>query len=204
MGTRKTAIYFGHSTAIVQSREVERIIRSNFDVVFASHFDFGDRVDQEKLARLGADFLFSFGPLLVREPLLNSIVIAPINFHPAPPRWPGRGSAAMAIMEGDADFGVTAHVMVKEIDAGPILKVRRFSISEVDEAQQVKEKGLRCVPRLVRSVVEDLRKNGWRPQPNGDTWERKAIKKADVEALIRSRSGDRALITGQMSVVSAR
>ena len=188
----RTAIYIGHATA-GQSREVERRIRSTFNVVLARHLDFGDYVDERELARLRADFLFSFGPHIVRGPLLHSIGTAAINFHPAPPTCPGRGSASRAIFNGYAEFGVTAHLMVEEIDAGPILRVHRFPILSDDDAGVLRAKAFEHVPELVRTVIADLRQNNFRrPEPNGEVWSGPANRKKDVEALIHITAGDSA------------
>lgn len=51
-----------------------------------------------------------------------------LNFHPAPPEYPGVGSASIALFDKRTVHGVTCHVMTEEFDAGTILQVRRFKI----------------------------------------------------------------------------
>jgi len=190
VNTKPTAIFFGHSGARKASLEAEMILRNYCELLFVRTFDFSDQksFDQSPLAELQADFLFSFGPLLVREPLLSSLKMASINFHPAPPRWPGRGSCSMALFEGDIEFGVTAHLMKKEIDAGSILRVVKFDISKSDNEDSLRQKSFNQIPALVDLVLRDLWQNQWQPQPNGMNWQRKALKKAEVNAITRTFS----------------
>lgn len=69
------------------------------------------------------DFLVvvSYGQLLSDE-VLAWPKIMPINVHPSLlPRWRGATPLNHAILEGDAETGVTIQIMSKEMDAGPIL-----------------------------------------------------------------------------------
>lgn len=53
-----------------------------------------------------------------------------VNFHPAPPEYPGVGSASLALYDGRKYHGVTAHIMTERYDAGPIIRVQRFLIPQ--------------------------------------------------------------------------
>jgi methionyl-tRNA formyltransferase len=191
---RRSAIFFGHAGASDESAAIEKLLRLNFDVVFSHQLSFDDQnaFDQEELSIHKADFLFSFGPLIVRKPLLDSIQIAAINFHPAPPRWPGRGSCSMAILHGDKEFGATAHVMYPQVDAGPILKVIRFPIFEYDDAISLRCKAFAHMPILVQLVLNDLSQNQWQLKPCNHQWERKAVKKKDSLEMLRIAREDNA------------
>lgn len=50
------------------------------------------------------------------------------NFHPGPPQYPGWAPAHFALYDRATEFGATAHVMVEQVDAGPIVDVARFAI----------------------------------------------------------------------------
>ena len=50
------------------------------------------------------------------------------NFHPGPPEYPGWAPSHFALYHRETIFGVTAHVMVERVDAGPIVGVTRFPI----------------------------------------------------------------------------
>jgi methionyl-tRNA formyltransferase len=186
---KKTAIYFGWATSDI-SRQVLEILSKDFKIVFSHHCAFEDRLDQEKLTKLSADFLFSFGPLIVRKPLLESISLASINLHTAPPRWPGRGSVSFALFHGDKEFGVTAHLMNEEVDSGPILRVLRFPILKNDSVETIHEKTLRKIPELTQRIVDDLKKNDWKIILSHESWKRKATRQRDLLELMQIKDDD--------------
>lgn len=187
---KPTAIYLGWTDSSI-SKEVEDILRESFELKFVSSFKFGETTDQETLAKLAPQFLFTFGPLIVRQPLLTSPSIAAINFHTAPPKWPGRGSCSHALLSQDTEFGVTAHLLSEAIDAGPILRVLKFPITQDDDAESLHEKTLRKIPELVKATILDLRSNNWQPIiQNDETWERKALKQKELFQLMKIDESD--------------
>ncbi|MBX9879488.1 MAG: hypothetical protein K2Y22_13590 [Candidatus Obscuribacterales bacterium] len=186
---KPTAIYLGWTNSQT-SKDVEDRLKESFELVFASSFSFNEKTDQEALAKLAPQFVFAFGPLIVREPLLTSPSIAAINFHTAPPKWPGRGSCSMALLEGDNEFGVTAHIMDKGVDTGPILRVLRFPIEKDDDAETLRERTLSFIPNLVSVVIDDLKQNNWQPTVSGEMWQRKAIRQKDVIDMMRIADSD--------------
>jgi methionyl-tRNA formyltransferase len=50
------------------------------------------------------------------------------NFHPGPPSYPGWAPAHFALYDGARQFGATLHVMVEQVDAGPIIDVAFFPV----------------------------------------------------------------------------
>ena len=52
-----------------------------------------------------------------------------VNVHASVlPRWRGAAPIQRALMAGDAESGVCLQVMVRKLDAGPILGIRRFAL----------------------------------------------------------------------------
>ena len=68
--------------------------------------------------------------VIVPQSILSQLGYGAYNFHPGPPEYPGWAPAPFALYEGATEFGVTAHVMVEKVDAGPIIKVDRFDIPD--------------------------------------------------------------------------
>ena len=66
--------------------------------------------------------------VIVPPSILAQLRYGAYNFHPGPPEYPGWAPAHFALYEGATEFGVTAHVMVEKVDAGPIIEVDRFDI----------------------------------------------------------------------------
>lgn len=184
-----TAVYLGWAGSEVSPR-VEELVRRRYEVVFAHDCGFQEQVDQEQVAPEGADYLFSFGPLIVRAPLLGRIRRAAVNFHTGPPRWPGRGSVSFALLDDDREFGVTAHLMAEDLDSGPILRVLRFPIERDDDLASLDARTKATIPALVEAVLDDLDAAGGEPRPSGERWEREAMTQAQLMACLRVDDAD--------------
>jgi methionyl-tRNA formyltransferase len=184
-----SAVYLGWAGSPV-SNDVEEIVRQAYDLGFSAHLAFGEQIDQDSIVPGGADYLFSFGPTIVGAALLDRVRTAAINFHTGPPRWPGRGSVSFALLHDDTDFGVTAHLMIDEVDAGPIIRVLRFPISPSDTVESLDARTKEALPRLVELVLEDLSRNGGAPVQSGEQWERAALRQADLLREMRITDAD--------------
>lgn len=84
------------------------------------------------------DYLFS----VVNGTVLDARTLAlarlgAINYHNGPlPSYAGAHAASWAILNGERSHGVSWHLMVERIDAGPVLKQRRFRVpSDADAAE---------------------------------------------------------------------
>jgi methionyl-tRNA formyltransferase len=120
----------------------------------------------------------------VPERILQSIKRSAINFHPAPPDWPGIGSASYALYEGDETFGVTAHVMTAKVDSGPIVRSLRFPIVPEDDCESLWNRALNFSLFLFYDVLAHVARVG-DAQPTGEAWRRSAIRRADFEKWMR-------------------
>ncbi len=84
------------------------------------------------------DYIISYlSRWIVPESLLGCAKIAAINFHPASPDYPGIGCNNFALYEGAKEFGVTCHHMVKEVDTGKIIAVKRFPVFPSDDVKSL-------------------------------------------------------------------
>lgn len=63
--------------------------------------------------------------------------MAAINFHPAPPEYPGSGCINFALYDDVTEYGVTAHIINEKVDNGQILEVRRFPVNSCDDLPSV-------------------------------------------------------------------
>ncbi|MEO6843142.1 MAG: formyltransferase family protein [Bradyrhizobium sp.] len=94
-------------------------------IVVKSPADF-DGLSPERLARAR---LIAFTTwIIVPSGILDRLGYGAFNFHPGPPQYPGWAPAHFALYDHATEFGATAHVMVEQVDAGPILDVARFAI----------------------------------------------------------------------------
>ena len=67
-------------------------------------------------------------PVIVPQAILAQLGYGAVNFHPGPPSYPGWAPAHFALYDQAAEFGATAHIMVEQVDAGPIVEVEMFPI----------------------------------------------------------------------------
>lgn len=81
-------------------------------------------LDQLRRARLVAFVT----PEIVPASILAELGCGAFNFHPGPPAYPGWAPSHFALYDQATEFGATAHVMVEQVDAGPILDVQLFPI----------------------------------------------------------------------------
>ncbi len=108
----------------------------------------------------GADLLISVQYHQILKPVhLAKARALAVNLHMAPlPEYRGCNQFSLAIINGDAEFGVTLHRMDPGIDAGPIIDEIRFPIpSDATVARlfaTAEERSLelfkRCLPTLVK------------------------------------------------------
>lgn len=78
------------------------------------------------------------------------------NFHPAPPSYPGTHPANFAIRDGAKQFGVTAHVMTEQVDAGAIVDVNWFDVPEGTTATALEEMAYVALFGLFRALAPAL------------------------------------------------
>jgi methionyl-tRNA formyltransferase len=112
--------------------------------------------------------------------LLRSIRRAAINFHPAPPAYPGVGSASYALFHGDSEFGITAHLMEPKCDSGLILQTLRFPVAADDTCESLFDRALVRSLDLYQEVLAKIAA-GRSLEGCGETWARAAITRAEFE-----------------------
>lgn len=79
----------------------------------------------------------SYGQILP-ERLLQIPRKGCVNLHPSLlPRWRGASPIQYAILEGDKVTGTTLMIVVKEMDAGPILAQEQLAIKELETAGEL-------------------------------------------------------------------
>ena len=66
--------------------------------------------------------------VIVPRNVIHRLGYGAYNFHPGPPQYPGWAPAHFALYDQATEFGATLHVMVKRVDAGPIVDVALFAI----------------------------------------------------------------------------
>lgn len=104
-----------------------------------------------------------------------------VNFHPAPPEYPGRCTASYALFDSAATFGATAHRMAATPDSGKILMVQRFPIAADEGCDVVAGRAEDACLDLLRAVVAHVGRTGALPPPSGETWQCKPFTRKQFE-----------------------
>lgn len=80
------------------------------------------------------------------------------NYHPAPlPDYKGMNCYSFAIRDRVTVFGVTLHVMTRELDSGPTLRIRRFNLdSEPVNTSELGSITHYYLFQLFRETIESL------------------------------------------------
>jgi methionyl-tRNA formyltransferase len=178
------------------SSAAETFARKLFDVKHVSRYPRDAKhlaAEVTDLTRGGeVDFLFNYlSPVIVPERILQSIRRGAVNFHPAPPEWPGIGSASYALFEGDETFGVTAHLMTLKVDSGPIVRTLRFPIVPDDDCESLFQRALNFSLFLFYDVLATVAQIG-AAKACDETWKRDAIRRAEFEKWMRISPSDSA------------
>lgn len=133
---------------------------------------------------ISGNYLISFlSPWYIPFSVIKRFDFA-INFHPGPPEYPGTGCYNFALYEDAKEFGATAHFMTEEIDAGGIIKVKRFPILKNDSVISLQKRTLDYMLILFYEVIFELKEKG-SLEVSDEIWKRKAFKRKDLEELCK-------------------
>lgn len=92
-------------------------------------------------AKWKGDYIISYlSRWVVPSDLLDKASIAAINFHSGPPEYPGIGCNNFALYDNATEYGVTCHHMLKTVDSGPIVNVKRFTVYPNDTVASLLER----------------------------------------------------------------
>lgn len=114
---------------------------------------------------IDCDILLSVNYLyIVEKDLLQLPKQYAINLHGSLlPKYRGRTPHVWAIINGETEAGVTAHLMTEGVDEGDILEQRIVSISEDDTGADVLSKYQEIYPKLVESILQKAKTSELNP-----------------------------------------
>ncbi len=131
------------------------------------------------------DYIVSFlSSWVVPEAMLAKAKIATINFHPAPPEYPGIGCYNFALYDNATTYGVTCHHMVGRVDSGKLIQVRRFAVLPTDTVALLKDRAMAWLLVLYYDVLSGILKGEPLPEA-GEKWTRKPYTRRELDRLCR-------------------
>lgn len=115
------------------------------------------------------------------------------NIHPSPlPEARGPFPVIRALLEGRSEWGVSAHKLAHDFDAGDILARERFAVSPNDNLDSVMIRCQFAAGRLAVRLAQGFAEH-WRaaePQGPGSYWQRSS----DADRRLRFEAGTRAVL----------
>jgi len=129
------------------------------------------------------DYIISYlSPYIIPDKLLRRAKISSINFHPAPPEYPGIGCTNFAIYNNEKQYGVTCHHMIEKVDEGPIIAVKKFSVSQEETVYSLTQKSYSHMISLFYEIMEILIKESKLPVYN-EQWKKKPYTRRELNEL---------------------
>lgn len=121
---------------------------------------------------------------ILPEFLLKQARLAAINFHPAPPEYPGIGGLNWALYEGAKEYGVTCHHMAPVVDSGRIIRVVRFPVLPSDDVESLLARTHAYQLALIMEVMAGVFAGGSIPASDW-CWAGRARTRGELNALSR-------------------
>ncbi len=153
--------------AVVSNRPdaygLERARRHGIATVALDHTTFASRelFDQalaESIDRYQPDLLVLAGYMrILSAQFIDHFFPRMLNIHPSLlPRYQGLNTHQRALDNGDAEHGISIHVVTPELDAGPVILQGRFAIEVDDTAESLQQKGHQLEHRMYPQVLQWL------------------------------------------------
>ncbi len=175
--TMKASVYLkpGHFLFDHAIKEIERA----FKIIHVFHDQPSYGVEQDRI-NTEADVVISF----LNETIIRGVGLEKpnINFHPAPPWYPGRGAASLALYDRRHRHGATAHKMQQKVDSGQIYLTQYFDVGPNETCETLHTKGILASFELLVQFVNHMLNHGQFPPPSTQRWEGDAMsRKAFLE-----------------------
>lgn len=131
------------------------------------------------------DYIISFlSAWVIPQAILSSARKAAINFHPAPPEYPGIGCYNFALYDEANEFGVICHRMAAKVDSGSIVKVVRFPLFPTDSVESLKDRTMAYLLTLFYEIGA-LIAQGQELPLSPEVWQRQPYTRKELDALCR-------------------
>lgn len=131
------------------------------------------------------EIIISFlSPWIIPKAVLDLATKAAMNFHPAPPEYPGTGCYNFALYEDAKQYGVTCHYMKEKVDTGDIIATKYFPVVPEESVYSLKEKSMQALLDLLKEIVNILVAD--QPLPRSELhWTRMPFTRKQLNELCR-------------------
>ena len=134
-------LFFGRQNCKFNNKLIIYLKSLSLDLEIVLSSNFRNQKLPNKFTNWSGDLIICFRSLyILPKYLIEKPKIGAINFHPAPPEYPGSGGINFALYENQKRFGITVHLMSEKVDSGEILDVLYFPILEKDNVDTLLNK----------------------------------------------------------------
>lgn len=127
------------------------------------------RLDEIRAWGAEVAVVVAFGQILTQE-FLDMFPYGAVNVHGSVlPRWRGAAPIQRGIEAGDAESGVTLQKMVKKLDAGDIIGIRRVALDNEITAMELHDKLAVLGADLLRVELMDYVRGNLVPHPQDES-----------------------------------
>lgn len=126
---------------------------------------------RDTIQALGAESaaVVAFGQILGQK-FLDLFPRGCVNVHGSIlPRWRGAAPIQRAIMAGDKETGVALQVMVKKLDAGPVLGIRKLALTDDIDALNLHDQLKDLGADLLHVEYMDYLRGNLQPEPQDES-----------------------------------
>ncbi len=182
-------LFFGRSGCKASKTILNKLIKFNYSVTVINSKARGELIPEDILKWEG-DYIFCYRSFLILPfELIKKARVAAVNFHPAPPEYPGSGCINFAIYDDVSRYGVTAHFINEKIDNGEIIEVRRFPIFKNDNLSKLLTRTHEELFNLCSDFIDGIFYEGTRyiknkiSESKGESWVGLARKISELDNL---------------------
>lgn len=153
-------LFFGKSGCVYSESLRDQLENLGFNVQDVWSDGIGEELPCEVQEWQG-DYIVCFRSRFILPPwLIARAEQAAVNIHPGPPEYRGSGCINWALYDEAPDYGVTAHFMNEQIDAGRIIEVVRFRVNSGDPVSTLLRRTHEHCLDLAKNLVQGIAKNG--------------------------------------------
>jgi methionyl-tRNA formyltransferase len=111
------------------------------------------------------------------------------NFHPGPPSYPGVYPESFAVWEKAARFGATAHRMLRQVDAGPIVATEWFDVPPGCGRMHLATLAFEALVRIFGALAHALMNSDAFLPESGEAWTGATRLRSEFDAFCRIEPG---------------
>ncbi len=138
-----------------------------YNIPVVNSFDLNSPEFIEKLKQFIPDVIINQSELLLKEEILSVPSIGIINRHASLlPHFRGRLGSFWSHAANPPEYGVTIHFVDKEIDSGPMIIQKKYSIDQRSSYCKVLDIFFHDAARLMLEALDKIQKKDFVPTPS--------------------------------------